>query len=281
VGGQDQVATFATTQFTKVRPIKPAAGATALNKTGRLVLYGEHAGQAEKIYEAASAEHARFIEAVSAHRRLAGCFPCVRSLHGRFLVVRWAENYATQTPPVPPLAELISRIHATSVSELPPAGFDYWHDLIRPRFVRAAELLSISELTPEPLARIDSAWGRSPKHLMHPDVTPDNAVRTSDGLWQLIDNELLTVGGLPIIDLCNSAYALGAKAGQELVDTYLAQTGNRLSSDDVSILNDFWFARRLGSEFVAGNIAGANLLLERYRMKRDILPANFQSASMP
>ena len=109
---------------------------------------------------------------------------------------------------------------------------------------------------------------------MHPDITPANLVLTGRDQWQVVDNELLTAGGLPLFDVCNAAYALGPKAGRELATTYLAQTRRRLSNEDVSILNCCWFARRLGSEFVAGNLEKADRLLSCYRSKQSILPSN-------
>jgi hypothetical protein len=141
--------------------------------------------------------------------------------------------------------------------------------------------LGITDSTSDIIAQVDAAWDNPAKCLMHPDITPANLVRTADNHWQVIDNELLTVGGLPVLDLCNAAYALGPHAGQELVRLYLGDTNRRLSEDEVFVLNDFWFARRLGSEFVAGKIAAAGDLLVRYRMKQTILPANFQSENTP
>ena len=150
-----QAATIGTTPFTKLRPIKPACGATALNKSGRLVLYGEQGGRAEKIYEAAGAEHARFIEAVSAYPGLSDCFPSAMGT-GRFLIVSWAEEIAKRAAPAEALARLLARIHQTPLSVLPQVGFDYWHDLIKPRFIRVAELLGIDDVAKEIISRVDT-----------------------------------------------------------------------------------------------------------------------------
>src|SRR5262245_40673590 len=117
-------------QFTNLRPIKTAQQKSALNKAGRLVLRGTCDGQTIKIYEAASAEHAQFIEAVCRHTLLADCFPRVQAVHGRFLRVDWINNKSRGMPALDALVELLRRLHDAPLAELPRAGFDYWHDHI-------------------------------------------------------------------------------------------------------------------------------------------------------
>jgi hypothetical protein len=264
-------------EFAKLRPVRLGRHVSALNKTGRLVLYGEENGQPQKIYEAATAEHARFIEAVCSHQRLTACFPPVRSVQNRFLIVDWAENIANGASPVEALARLLHQVHQTPVGELPPSGFDYWHDLIKPRFARIAELFGISDVARVVITLVSNAWDSSPRFLMHPDITPANMVLTRTGQWQAIDNELLTTGGLPLLDLCNAAYALRPSAAQRLAAMYLAEAKMRISPEDIRALNAGWLARRLGAEFVAGNLQMAHRILRSYRDGHDILPIALRS----
>jgi hypothetical protein len=270
-----QAASIGGRKLARLRPVAPGRHISALNKTGRLVLYGEDDGQAVKIYEAANAEHARFIQTVCAHRHLTALFPPVLAVQDRFLIAAWTENLANSAPPAEALARLLRNIHQTPVTELPPTGFDYWHDLIKPRFLRIAELLGINNLAKEVVALVGIACDRSPRCLMHPDITPSNVVLTRSGEWQAIDNELLTIGGLPLLDLCNAANPLRSDAARKLVATYLAEAKAHVPQEDLRALNAAWFARRLGAEFVAGNFDVAHHILHSYREGRDILPTTF------
>jgi aminoglycoside phosphotransferase (APT) family kinase protein len=259
--------------FINLRPVRPVRHGSVLNKTGRLVLRGELDGRKVKIYEAANEHHARFIEALCAQKDLQGCFPATRSVHGRFLVADWVENRANSSANPAALAALLQRIHRTPLADLPTVGFDYWHDLVKPRFVRAAELLGIARLAAEVIGRVSDAWNRSPHYLMHPDLTPANTTLTDDQ-WQVIDNELLTIGGLPLFDVCNAAYPLRGQAAQDFASAYLAGGAVPIKAEDESVLIDAWLARILGSQFVAGNVALAAQTIRAYESRQNILPVD-------
>jgi phosphotransferase family enzyme len=261
--------------FVNLRPVRPVRHGSALNKTGRLVLCGELDGRKVKIYEAANEQHARFIGAVCAREDLRDCFPAMRGVLGRFLIVDWVENRASSSTPPAALATLLQRVHQTPVAELPIVGFDYWHDLVKPRFVRAAELLGILTLAESVIRRVSDAWGQSNQFLMHPDLTPANTV-LSENRWQIVDNELLTIGGLPLLDLCNAVYPLRREAGQQFATTYLAGSTLQIEPDDKSTLNAGWFARIIGSQFAAGNVSAATQTINRYKLGKNILPVDLR-----
>jgi hypothetical protein len=265
-------------QLIDLQPIKPVQRGTVLNKAGRLVLRGRWQGRPIKLYEAASVEHARFIQGVSGHSFLADCFPRVQALHGCFLRVDWVEGKATHFPPPKIFADLLRRMHTVSIAEFSSAGFDYWHHHLKPRFVRAAQLFGIDELAARTNAEVDTYWSNEPQVLMHPDITPSNVVLNAQGVWQVIDNELLTVGGLPLLDLCNTAYAAGTQAGQLVTNLYLAQAGWRPTDQQVKVLNAAWFARVIGSSFVDGRLETIHSLTDRYRNGEIILPIQFKAA---
>ena len=240
------------------------------------MLSGKWQGKPIKLYEAAGVEHARFIQSVCAHSVLADCFPRVQVLHGCFLQVDWVERKAKIEPPPDVLANLLRRMHSVPVEELPSPGFDYWHHHLRPRFVRAAQLFGIGSLAARINAEVDAHWSNSRQCLMHPDLTPSNVVLNAQGSWQVIDNELLTVGGLPFLDLCNAAHGTGSRAGQLVAELYLAQTGWSPTLQQIRALNAAWFARVLGSSFVGGKLDAAQNLVKRYRGGENILPIQLQ-----
>jgi aminoglycoside phosphotransferase (APT) family kinase protein len=262
--------------FINLRPVKPVRHGSALNKTGRLVLRGELDGRKVKIYEAANEHHARFIEALCTREHLQGCFPAMRGVRGRFLVADWVENRASYSASPAALAALLQRIHRTPLADLPTVGFDYWHDLVKPRFARAAELLGLARLAAEVIDRVSDAWHRSQQYLMHPDLTPANTILTNDQ-WQVVDNELLTIGGLPLFDVCNAAYPLRGQAAQYFASAYLAGGAVQIKAEDESVLIDAWLARIVGSQFVAGNAALAAQTIRDYENRQNILPVDLRS----
>jgi hypothetical protein len=259
-------------QLTDLRPVKSVQRGSALNKAGRLVLCGEWQGKPIKLYEAAGLEHAHFIQSVCTHNLLAECFPHVQALHGRFLQVEWVESKDKRAPSPDVLANLLHRVHNVPVAAFSNVGFDYWHDHLRSRFVRAAHLFGIEGLAQHITAKVDTHWSNSRQFLMHPDLTPSNVVLDAQGNWKVIDNELLTVGGLPFLDLCNAAYGAGSAAGQLVAELYLAQTRQRLTPQQVSVLNAAWFARVIGSSFVGGELDAIQDLVNRYQGGESILP---------
>ena len=258
--------------YTHVRILHPPGSSSVLNKTGRLVLYGQCEDRKEKIYEAANPEHAVFIRAISSHPNLKAHLPEVLSVDGPFLKVVWAHDTATRDVSPETLAGLADKIHRTPASELPLPNFDYWGDLLAPRFARAAELFGISRLAGSILSRVGMAWTKGAQYLQHPDLTPRNVVLDRSATWQIIDNELMTVGRIPFFDICNATYSLGAELGSRCARQYKSLTGIELSQQDVAILNDCWFARQLGSQFLAGDFSGAEALLRRYQRGDVVLP---------
>jgi aminoglycoside phosphotransferase (APT) family kinase protein len=269
IGGQE---------VTELRPVKVSGDGNALNKAGRLVVRGHRQGSAIKIYEAANARHAEFIAAACNHSHLASCFPPVRVGCGRFLIANWAEDLRPSGAPVEVLVRLLHQLHQTPVHELPEAGFDYWHDYIKPRFRRATEFLGSDVLADEVIALISRAWGRTSRFLTHPDLTPRNVVLNSARRWQIIDNELLSIGGMPLLDMCNTAYPLGA-AGQTFVDGYLSSAKASVSEEDIGAVNAAWLARRTGTAFVAGDLGGAKRLIDRYRSGEIVLPVTLTATT--
>lgn len=272
--------------FREYRDVSPLHGmqrGTVLNKAGRLVLQAKWGDRTVKIYETENSFHALFIEAVSGYPDLEGVFPKVFARHGAFVVAEWVEvawwnrffEGTRKDAMLGSLAAFQSRLHGVSPDDLPRPGFDYWNDLLWPRFARIAHLLRMAAVAHEVQDQVGAAWAGGTKTLMHPDLTPANVVRGSGRRWRIIDNELLTIGGLPLLDVCNTANALGREHAAAYVREYLERANLRLDPADLEVLRKAWMARVVGSAFVAGRVPKAEAVLKRYRTGQRVLPLGF------
>ena len=258
---------------TNLWPVRRHSGsATALSKAGRLVMRGELAGAPVKLFEAASADHARFIEAIWRHERLGDHLPRICLVEGPFVVAEWVTRAARGEPSAEDLVALQLRLHRAPVAGLPQPGFDYWSDIVMPRFRRAAVLLREQELVESIETRVSAAWYGSPQRLMHPDLTPANLVLGGDRRWRIVDNELLAPGGLPLLDVCNTARALFPPEAQKYADLYFHEARVMPSREDIKILQDAWLARRVGGAFVAGDLLRAASMVRAFKSGLNILP---------
>jgi aminoglycoside phosphotransferase (APT) family kinase protein len=251
-----------TMRLSNLRAVKDARGGNATNKAGRIVLRGESGGQPVKVYEAFNEEHAAFIGAVGALDPLRGMFPSILGQSGRFVAAAWLEGKSIRQAGLGSgarsvlreLVELQATLHSIPADSLPRCGFDYWRDLLRPRFMRAMELIGENQLAAQATATVDAGWDGRRRVLIHPDVTPVNVIRNPHGTLSIIDNELLATGGLPLVDLCNTVRAMGRSYAAEYATMYLARMSTRLAEDEAAQLEAMWFARCVGSDFVAGQI---------------------------
>jgi hypothetical protein len=242
-----------------------------VTKAGRIVLTATYQGRPVKVYEAAGPEHAAFIRSVSRHASLTDVFPDVLGLAGPFVVAAWVEARSTrEKPDADVVAAILERVHTLDPDTLPRAGFDYWHDLIAPRFLRACTLIGADDVCVEIISVVSAAWDHGRRTVMHPDVSPRNLVRDPARRWVLVDNELLTVGGLPMLDLCNTAHSM---RNRDQRDVLSAAAGALNWSDDIfHAVNAAWVARLLGTALVAGQLDGATELLDRFRAGESTLP---------
>jgi aminoglycoside phosphotransferase (APT) family kinase protein len=252
------------------RPLLRDSGRGTVTKAGRIALVAQWRNRTVKVYEAANSTHAAFIRAVSQHAQVGDLFPRVLGLAGPFVIADWAKK-ATRKPPSPEaLVNILCGLHAIDAGDLPAPGFDYWHDLIAPRFRNACFLLDAREICEHVLEVVSDSWDRSPTVLMHPDVTADNLVGNADRSWKLIDNELLTVGGLPVLDACNMVFALRGRRRNEVVR--LAAKVLDWTDRAVEVANAAWLARVVGTSLVAGEVAAAKERLDRFDAGESVLP---------
>jgi|GEM_PF-6794084 len=144
-----------------------------------------------------------------------------------------------------------------SLDDLPPAGFCYLRDYIVPRYQRAAVLAGSPDSLDDCLA---AAEGATDAHLvMHPDVSPDNLLRTPDGRVMCIDNELLCVGRMPLLDLCNALRPHSLDGRSTLARNWFADQ----PADPIALerLAQAWIMREAGAAFIGGDMQRCQSLL--------------------
>lgn len=251
-----------------LRPVR--RGREPVNKNGRLVLRGAWYGRAVKVYEVHDATHARFVAAAAAHPSLSMRLPEVLDVRGPFVVAAWVRGRTPHRGTVATIAALQRAIHAVDPDDLPAPGYDHWRDLLAPRFRRAAGLLGVTAAAEALIASVDDHVAGLPRVVVHPDLTPANLVVGSDGHTRVVDNELLSTSALPLLDLCNTAHALGERAGRAYVAAH-AREGTAPTPGEVAVLSAVWTARRVGSALVAGDAAAMRRAWER-RGTADVLP---------
>lgn len=275
----DEVLVFCDFSVAGLKPCKSSRMGSALNKAGRLVLKGSCNRQQVKIYQAACPEHASFIAAVSSHAEIRELFPEVLAIKERFILCEWVAGSRKTNPANEDLAALQSRLHHTSIAGLPVAGYDYWHDFIKPRFLLAAELAGEQALAGEAARKVENVWSSHRQFLMHPDLTCSNMVMSLSGSWKVIDNELLSTGGLPLLDVCNTAHSMNADQAQLYASAYFARNRKELSHNDLELLSAAWLGRIAGASFVSGNLPRVKKVFRKYRSGQSILPFRMQRSS--
>lgn len=254
----------------ELRPVKRFHLA-GRNKAGRLMAKGRIGDRDIKLYEAGSTEHARFIQAVSRHERLSGIFPTVIDVHGSFVVAEWVRALPHAEVRPQDLAGLLCRVHQAAWEQLPAPGFDYWNDFVFPRFAGAADVVGELALAEDIGQQVSDAW-RRPVCLMHPDCTRPNVVRESSVGLYIVDNELLCLGGFPLLDLVNAVSSLRKQDARTCVTTYLRMSDTQPTGEDRSVLEAAWLARCVGSAHAADDLGLAARLIACYRSGKSVLP---------
>jgi len=268
----DEVIAFSDFIVVGLKPCKRSHQGNALNKAGRLVLKGSCNSRQVKVYQAANADHAAFILAASDNTEIRELFPEVLTTKGRFVLCEWVYSDTRSRPSHDDLVTVQTRLHRTSLSGFPPAGYDYWQDFIKPRFLLAAELVGEQLLAGEAIHKVDLSWFGHRQYLMHPDLTHSNMVLSQSGNWIIIDNELMSSGGLPLFDVCNTAHSMRAEEGQKFASMYFAQNKIKLEKDDLDLLSSAWLGRLAGSAFVSGNLQKVKKIFRKYKHGQHILP---------
>lgn len=247
-----------------VRPVKAPHGGIALNKAARLVLRGEIGSRRVKIYEAASPGHAAFIARITAAARGPVRLAPIVEVGGRFVVAEWVEGTPLSKGGMGPgvierLAEFqvgLGRIQASA-----PPGFDYWEEIIVPRFLRAAELAGRPGPAERAVAAVRDWRDGASATVNHPDVSLDNVVVNAAGEHVAIDNELLYRAPGAFMDLLNMVRSLPAESRPAYLRAY-AQVAGARPLPPPEVIRAFWLARQAGAAFVGGRIEPLAVLFE-------------------
>jgi hypothetical protein len=256
--------------------VRTVRSGSALNKDGHLVLRGQAGDVTVKVYEARSTAHAQFIHAVSQHPKVGALFPKILTVDGPVVVAEWIEGTSV-TEDVGRVARLQEQLHSISAAELPLPGFDYWHEYLEPRFLRALRVLGKRPLTDSAILLVREHWEAGSRTLMNPDVTPDNLLLQSSGALKIVDTGDLTGGGLPLLDVVNTANALPPDRRAEYVRQYFSGQALTPSPDSVKALNAAWLARVVGASYVSGRLDRAASLLDAFANGRSVLPVPLAS----
>jgi hypothetical protein len=255
----------------EVHSLRPVRTGSALNKDGQLVLSGLAGDVVVKVYEARSAAHAQFIHAVSQHPRVGALFPKVLAVEGPVVVAEWIEGTSV-TEDVGRVARLQQQLHSTPAAELPVPGFDYWHEYLEPRFLRALRVLGQRTPTDLAIEIVREHWQAGRQTLMNPDVTPDNLLLDSAGTLKVVDTGDMTRGGLPLLDVVNTANALPSDLRTDYVRQYFSGGALPPPPDAVHALNAAWLARAVGAFYVSGRLDRAASLLDAFANGQSVLP---------
>lgn len=248
-------------------------------KANRLVIVGFSETNKKKLYEAGSQTHSGFVEYVANKSSISHALPIAFSVNNHYILTDWVEGKPLNTLKSHNAEEIISKmarmqhsIHQISISDLPTAGFCYWSDYIYPRFFRAAALLGEADLARKINLQISSYYDKKEKHLIHPDLTLANIVLTKDNEYVIIDNELISIGAIPLLDVCNSVHSMKWKDANTYIKLYLNKANPELAEDDYGVLRSAWFARKMGSLFVSGKIDEMQEFFRKYADQEPILP---------
>jgi phosphotransferase family enzyme len=247
-----------------VRPVKSPHGGLALNKAARLVLRGEIGPRRVKIYEAASPVHAAFIATITASAAGPVRLAPIVEVGGRFVVAEWVEGTALSKGGMGPdvLERLVEfQVGLGRIEASAPSGFDYWEEIIVPRFLRAAELVGCRGRAERSVAAVREWRAGASATVNHPDVSLDNVVVNARGEHVAIDNELLYRAPGAFMDLLNVVRSLPAESRPAYLRSYADAAGeNALPPSEV--VRAFWFARQAGAAFVGGRIEPLVTLFE-------------------
>lgn len=261
-----------------IRPLKAVPGDHAFNRAGRLVLAATAPSGPVKVWEAANLEHAAFLCRVCRHAGPSDFLPLVLAAAGCFLVTEWVAGeplaHSKQKDAddcIDGMAAMLAAFHRVDVRALGEPGFDYWQQLIRPRFLRAAALVGYPHLAGEVCETVNAYLASAPRRLSHPDLTRPNIVRRPTGALVAIDNELVAASGAPFMDLLNTTRLLSAPAADAFYRAYRRRAPPLLWPPR-EVERGFWLARETGRVYAAGAITRLAQLFQNYRDQKDVLP---------
>lgn len=234
-----------------------------INKNNRAVYVSEETGQKVKIYEANNEAHAQFITHISNETTLSNQLPEVIDQQGKVITSKWIVGEQASPEEYQQLIQLLIAFEKLDIKQ--DARFDYVEDILLPRMRKyAVKDLSVCE---ELTGIIRAECPHSEYIVVHPDVTCANLIKTADGLFVIIDNEILCKTRHRFIGLLNHLHNLKPDFRRVSVSAYFEL--NNIDEDYLDknqrYLNALWAARRTGSLMVTERFEQANQIIESWK----------------
>ncbi len=233
------------------------------NGSGHIMLSGKFRGKPIKIYEAKNSDHSAFIKKVSTNSQLLDLFPKVYFVRGRFVFADWIVGQEKPNSDYRLLLQCLSRIHRTKIDVPNSKVFDYWHDFLKPRFLRASELVGKQNLALKAENLISQYWDSQKPFLSHPDITFPNIVFSEEEIMFVVDNEFLSIGRLSWLDFFNTLNSLPKTKREEATDYWKRDLQNEVSPNELFITELAWKTRVIGSLLQIGNLVKLNANFEK------------------
>jgi len=189
----------------------------------------------------------------------------MRLASGALVYQEWISGAGVQRTHGQLLAQLLTAIqgHETTLDALSANDyFDYWLDYIRPRSLRAGNVVGLTKTVSDLSQRVDIWWQGGKIGLSHPDITRRNIVINDQQSPVVIDNELLSLGRRPEYDLCNTAHSSRRCADEIAFHFRTIRSAGAFSRGDTQTVNIAWALRRAGSSYQAAQMTEARKWIE-------------------
>ena len=229
----------------KIHPIGNKSK-TILNKSGKSSLQMNKNGSLYKVYESQSPQHALFIKEVS--MKMPELFPRVYYTNHNWVFAQWINGSRTSDISAKKHIELLLSIHSIPISDMPACDFNYFDHYIVPRFLRAASFFDETQLANTIIKRAKIETEKA--IIIHPDLTPSNIIIRKNGELCSIDNELLSFGHNPLLDLCNAIRPLRLK--DRILYKNMWEDVHRIEKPELEATSWAWLIRESGAAFISG-----------------------------
>ena len=243
-----------------------------INKNLNLIYtYGDNEPKG-KIYQVKDNNHAKFIENISKREEIRKYFPKINSIQNEYVDSEWVKGELVESSDWLSVINLLSEIQNLNFSE--ESSFDYVEDLMLPRFYLTYPVTGI-DLYNKIVEIIKEESERYTPKISHPDIIPGNVVNC-EGVYRIIDNELLCYTIYHRIDIFNLLYNLEPENRLPVFNKYLKLT--RLSINDLiseqKFLQALWLARQVGSFIRKEKPQSAIIVINSYMKGENILPVD-------
>ena len=241
-----------------------------VNKNFKIIYNFDQNNSKGKIYQVKDHAHANFLKHITTSSQIQGLFPKIKDIQNEFIHAEWSEGERVEAIEWDKVIELLVKIQG--VQNYNESSFDYVENLILPRFYLTLPIIGL-DFYNRIISMIKTGSGKYQKKVSHPDVIPDNVLKTSSG-YKIIDNELLCYSKHHRIDILNSIYNLKPEYRENILLKYLVLSGldYNILKEEYSYLQALWLARQAGSFIIKGKVESTILIIKKYLNQENILP---------